>query len=94
VHPELRGEETFMARGFTEPEIETDKGTYSRRLDWMANRGTGPHLRRDDLPAKLADCQRRSETGLDAETEWARLEGLDSDAAWKLCPTAPLESVR
>lgn len=94
VHPELRGEEMFMARESTELEIETDRGTFSKLVNRMQNRGTGAHLRPEDPRSKLADCLRHSETGLDGAAEWGRLHRIDSDAAWDLWAMAPVEALR
>lgn len=84
VHPQLRGEGTFMAKEFTELEVVTDRGTFTKHVDRMANRGTGHHLRLDDLKMKLADCVRHSGMELDATAQWSRLVDMDSEHAWDL----------
>lgn len=84
VHPDLRGEDTFMETEFTELEVRTRRGTFATRIDRMKNRGTGSYLTEEDLRAKLADCLRHSNLPLDPSKEWARLCALDSDRPWNL----------
>jgi 2-methylcitrate dehydratase PrpD len=84
VHPKLRGEDAFLRKEFTELEVVTDRGTFKKHVDRMANRGTGRHFNEGDLRAKLVDCIRHSRMELDATAEWSRLKQMDSDRAWNL----------
>jgi hypothetical protein len=69
------------------------RGGFATRFDRVANRGTGPHIRRGYLGAGLTDSQNHSEIAVDAAAEWDRLHWVDWDTAVDPSAPAPVEAL-
>ncbi len=80
VHPDLHGGETFLGKEFTEVRIQTRQGLLVRRVERMANRGTGENFSPEDLSAKFADCLAYGGVTADPGVAWSRFADLDSAA--------------
>lgn len=84
VHPELVGGDNFFAKEFTEVEISTASSRITRRVDRLANRGTGS-LDRAALVEKFAECARRHPEGpSDATTVVDAIMDSDNTRRWAL----------
>ncbi len=84
VHPELHGGDTFFEKEFTDVSIETTRGVFGRRIQRLANRGSGP-LERPALFEKFADCVGRSDAvSVDPATSFERLSLMDTTEDWTL----------
>jgi 2-methylcitrate dehydratase PrpD len=87
VHPDLHGGATFFEKEFTDVRIDTERGSFQRRIHRLTNRGSGS-LERPALLEKFAECLERSEectarTAAPGE-EFDRLSGMDTTEGWTL----------
>ena len=84
VHPELHGGATFLEKEFTEVVVETAGGRLVKRVDRIANRGTGEHFAEAELRAKFTDCLTHGGAEAAADQQWDRLRNADRGAPWDL----------
>jgi 2-methylcitrate dehydratase PrpD len=84
VHPSLTGGDTFFEKEFTDVRIETTQGCYERRVQRLANRGSGA-LDRPALFAKFEECVARSNPrALGPAEDFDRLLATDTAEGWTL----------
>jgi 2-methylcitrate dehydratase PrpD len=88
VHPDLHGGETFWEREFTEVEVVTSDGTFTKRKDRLKNLGIAATADTPAMKAKFDNCLIRAASagasGGDPDVQWARLAAMDSTAEWSL----------
>lgn len=83
---ELRGEEKFLVREFTEVVLETAAGPLQRRVDRIANGGAPTTaFTLAQLQKKLADCLAYGRALGSAVEHWQRISRANGERRWDLC---------
>lgn len=77
VHPDLHGDDTFLAKEFSTVRVSTKRGQYVHCVKRLENRGTGVHLRVEDVRTKFIGCLQAAGWWQSPDEAWARVSSLD-----------------